>query len=170
MPRPPLAVKPHLADAHLALAKALTERGELDAARVHVENAIRANPKNAQARQTLAEILHRKGLASEAVAAYRATLALEPDWEAVLNNLAWLLATHPDGSVRNGQEAVALASRACELTQHTNLWYFHTLAAAYAEQGSFSNAVVAAETAARLARASGNPQLLEKAVSPRGIV
>ncbi len=158
-----LELKPTLAEIHVTLAKALTEKRSLDDAASHLQLAIRADPKNAQAKQTWAEILHRQGRAAEAVTAYRATLELEPDWEPVLNNLAWLLATHPDPSIRNGREAVRLAERACDLTQRTNLWYFHTLAAAYAEAGDFTNAVAAAARARDLSQASGKAELLGKA-------
>jgi Flp pilus assembly protein TadD len=158
-----LQLKPTLAEVRVTLAKALTEKGLLDDASGHLQIAIRADPKNAQAKQTWAEILHRQGRVAEAVSAYHATLDLEPNWEPVLNNLAWLLATHPDASVRNGREAVRLAERACDLTQRTNLWYFHTLAAAYAEAGEFTNAVVAAHKAGELSLASGKPELIAKA-------
>jgi tetratricopeptide (TPR) repeat protein len=58
-----------------------------------------------------------------------------------LNNRAWLRATCPDSSIRNGQLAVADARKACEL----DAWMFasgiDTLAAAYAEAGDFDSAV-----------------------------
>ena len=73
----------------------------------------------------------------------------------MLNNLAWLLATQPSPEVRNGPEAVRLAERACALTSRTNLWFLHTLAAACAESGNFTQAVAAAEEARRLAAAAG---------------
>ena len=90
-----LQSKPGFPDAHVTLAKALTEKGRLDEARAHLEMAIRLDPKNADARQNLAEILHRQGRVADAVDGYQAALKLKPDWQEVLNNLAWLLATHP---------------------------------------------------------------------------
>jgi tetratricopeptide (TPR) repeat protein len=160
-----LTAKPTLAEVHVTLAKALTEKGQLDEARAHLELAIHADPKNAQAKQTFAEILHRQGHAGEAAAAYRATLELEPDWGPVINNLAWLLATCPDASIRNGTEAVRLAQRVCNSTEGTNFWYLHTLAAAHAEAGDFSNAVATAEQAKKLTELTRNPDLIKKADS-----
>jgi hypothetical protein len=59
----------------------------------------------------------------------------------VLNNLAWLLATCPDGQHRDGKRAVELASKACELTDWKVPTCIGTLAAAYAEAGQFDEAV-----------------------------
>ena len=94
-----------------------------------------------------------------AVTHYRAALQLKPDWEQVLNNLAWTLATNPDPALRNGAEAVSLAGRACALTQNQQPGFLATLAAAQAEAGLFDQAVVTAQKALDLANHSGNAQL-----------
>jgi len=152
--------RPRFPDPRVTLAKALTEKGRLDQARAQLEMAIRLEPKSADARQNLAEILHRQGRAAEAITELKEVLKARPDWEEVLNNLAWLLATHPSPEVRDGPEAVRFAERACALSNHTNLWYLHTLAAAYAESGDFAQAVMAAEEARQVAAASGLSNLL----------
>ena len=59
----------------------------------------------------------------------------------VLNNRAWLRATCPDASIRNGQLAVADAKRACELDKWEYASEIDTLAAACAEAGDFDSAV-----------------------------
>ena len=74
-----------------------------------------------------------------------------PDQAGVLNNLAWLLATCPDGAFRNGPEAVRLATRACELTKYSQPLLIGSLAAAQAESGDFQAAIATAERAAALA-------------------
>jgi tetratricopeptide (TPR) repeat protein len=58
-----------------------------------------------------------------------------------LNERAWLRATCPDVSVRNGQLAIADAIKACELTKWKFAWQIDTLAAAYAEAGEFDSAI-----------------------------
>jgi len=158
-----LTIRPAYPDPHVTLAKALTERGRLEAAQAHLETAVRLDSRNAEAHQNLGEILHRQGRAKEALSQYRAALALRPDWAAVLNNAAWLLATDPRADIRAGAEAVRLAHRACELTGGTNLWFLHTLAAAHAEAGDFTNAVQAAEQASQLAQVTGQRELIEQA-------
>jgi len=79
-----------------------------------------------------------------------------------LNNLAWLLATHPDEKIRNGPRAVEMAKRACELTKWTQPFLIGTLAAAYAEAGQFGDAVAMGEKARDLARANKLDEVAKK--------
>jgi tetratricopeptide (TPR) repeat protein len=58
-----------------------------------------------------------------------------------LNNAAWILATCPDASFRDGKRAVELATQACEDTHWKQFFVLDTLAAAYAEAGDFPNAI-----------------------------
>jgi hypothetical protein len=74
----------------------------------------------------------------------------------MLDELAWLLATYPDSSSRDGGEAVRLAERACTLTNRRVPALLATLAAAYAENGDFSRAVANGEEALRTAQAIGD--------------
>jgi len=64
-----------------------------------------------------------------------------PDTLGSMNNLAWLKATCPSPQVRNGIEALAYATKACELTDWKDANHLDTLAAAYAEAGDFDSAV-----------------------------
>ena len=57
------------------------------------------------------------------------------------NNLAWLLTIAPDAKLRDGNKAVALATRSCELSSWRNAYCIGTLAAANAEVGNFDKAV-----------------------------
>lgn len=59
----------------------------------------------------------------------------------VLNSRAWLRATCPEASIRNGPLAVADATKACKLDQWILESYIDTLAAAYAETGDFASAI-----------------------------
>jgi hypothetical protein len=49
------------------------------------------------------------------------------------NNLAWLLATSSDASIRDGNRAIELAEQAVQLSSGKDANYLRTLAAAYAE-------------------------------------
>ena len=76
-----------------------------------------------------------------ALADHLAARDLDPDDPATLNSLAWLRATCPLDELRDGPQAVADATRACELTGHAVPGFLDTLAAAYAEAGRFDDAV-----------------------------
>ncbi len=80
-----------------------------------------------------------------AKAAYHKAVKLDPHWLWSQNNLAWLLATCPDPSVRDGKEAVRIARKCCKLSKWHNSCFINTLAAAYAEAGHFEQAVLCAE-------------------------
>ncbi|HEV2327759.1 MAG TPA: tetratricopeptide repeat protein [Verrucomicrobiae bacterium] len=73
-----------------------------------------------------------------------------------LNNLAWVLATCPDDSVRNGIQAIQYAEKACRLTGFKQSGIVNTLAAAYAESGRFPDAIASAQSAIKLASAAGD--------------
>jgi Flp pilus assembly protein TadD len=109
-------------------------------------------------RLELAGLLHQLGKERDAVAEYHRAIAAQPASFEALNNLAWILATSSDVSVRNGAEAVGLAQKACEQTQNKDPITMGTLAAAYAEAGRFPDAIATAEKAANLAAAAGNAQ------------
>jgi tetratricopeptide (TPR) repeat protein len=80
-------------------------------------------------------------LLREAKEAYETVIRANPTDAAVLNELAWFLATSWDDSVRDGKRAVELATKACELTEFRNPGYIDTLTAAHAEAAQFAEAV-----------------------------
>jgi tetratricopeptide (TPR) repeat protein len=86
----------------------------------------------------------------EAVLHWRAALKINPQYVLAQRNLAWVLATCPTGSVRNGAEAVALALQADQLSGGKDPVVLQTLAAAYAESGRFADAIVSARQALEL--------------------
>ncbi len=72
-----------------------------------------------------------------------------------------MLATNPNASIRNGPEAVELAQRAARLSDAREPAILGTLAAAYAEAGRFSEAVLAAQQALALATSQKNTALAD---------
>ena len=150
-----LKLKPASADVQQAYAGALLEQGRAAEALPHLREAVRLEPR-AELRLHFAALLHETGNYAESVAQYRAALQREPDAVEALNNLAWMLATCPDATVRNGTEAVRLAEQACRLTDQKQAGMVGTLAAAYAEAGRFPEAIATAAKAADLATAAGD--------------
>lgn len=66
---------------------------------------------------------------------------------ATLNRIAWVLATCPDDTVRNGQKARDLAEEAWKLSEQKDSNCLDTLAAAHAELGDFAKAIETQEKA-----------------------
>ena len=86
---------------------------------------------------------------------------MQPNQIGFVNQLAWVLATCPEASVRNGAEAVELAQRAVQLSGGREPAILGTLAAAYAEAGRFPEAVQTARKALELATQQNKQALAE---------
>ncbi len=153
-----LKLKPRDADIRKSYAAALVEQGKPAEAIEQLRAALHFQP-DARARTQLAALLYQTSNFRDAIAEYRQALVTKPDEPEALNNLAWLLATCSDATLRDGREAVRLAERACQLSGYNDARTLGTLAAAYAEAGRFTNAVPTAERAIQLARAAGDTQL-----------
>jgi tetratricopeptide (TPR) repeat protein len=78
-----------------------------------------------------------------------------PQVVSVANDLAWLLATCPDERIRNGEDAVVIASNLAASPQGRSAMVLDTLAAAYAEAGRFDDALRTMDEALELARSAG---------------
>jgi tetratricopeptide (TPR) repeat protein len=92
---------------------------------------------------------------------YQKALDLAPQHLSAHLGLAWLLATCPEASLRNGQKAVELAQQAERLGGGESPQILDTLAAAYAEAGRFGEAVETAKRALDLSVAQNNKPLAE---------
>ena len=79
-----------------------------------------------------------------------------------LISLAWIQATCPDASVRNGSQAVALMEKANQLSNDSDAKVLRTLAAAYAETGRFDDAIATAQKAIAIAKQNGETNVLEE--------
>ena len=118
--------------------------GQHDEAAAHFTKAI----EKAKEPGVAATALTNRGLAEsrrgnwqQAIDDYRQALSLQPKLPGAHNNLAWILATCPIDQFRNGQEALSLATQACEATQWRSPTCLGTLAAACAEVGDFTQAL-----------------------------
>jgi len=89
------------------------------------------------------------GQFTNAVTICREAICSNPKDDWYYNTLAWILATCPDASVRDGKDAVSAATKACELTQWKESNWIDTLAAACAESGDFQRAIQFEEQALR---------------------
>src|SRR5438132_1521605 len=156
-----LAVPFDHAESHYSIGTALRQKGDVEEAIVHYRKALELRPDYANAHNNLGNALRQQGRTEEAVHEYEAALKSEPDSILAGNNLAWILATSPNASVRDGAKAVQLAQQANRLSGGSDPIILHTLAAAYAENRQFSEAVNAAQRALELADANGVASLAE---------
>jgi tetratricopeptide (TPR) repeat protein len=131
----------------------------------HSEEALKIHPRYGPAHVTLAAGLLRKGRLYEAVVHLKESLKFVPDDIYAQANLAWVLATAPDASLRDGAKAIELAKKLIERlgdekdANATNA--LQILAAGYAEAGRFSEATETAQQALQLAIAQSNMALRE---------
>ncbi len=101
-----VATNPGYAEPRNNLGTILAGRGRIDEAIDCFRKALEIEPDFADAHYNLGLALARQGQIEEAIEHYRQTLKVKPDHEEALNNLAWLRATCPEASFRDGAEAV----------------------------------------------------------------
>jgi tetratricopeptide (TPR) repeat protein len=127
------------------------QKEDLDAAIACYRQAIKINPRTADAWANLGMACYKKGASKEAIDAWQQAVAIVPDQFNLQNNLAWLLATTPDPSLRDGAKAVALATQASQASGGGNAVILHTLAVAYAAAGDYGRAAATARRSLNLA-------------------
>jgi tetratricopeptide (TPR) repeat protein len=153
--RAAVRIRPDYADAHFNLAEDLLKNGNIEEAIAHYRKLVETPPPDAGSHLALAKALLRTGAEKEAAFHLEKALAIEPNSLAALSNLAWLLATGSDSTLRNSAKAIEFAERAKELSKSTDATVLRTLAAAYAENGQVAEALETSERALSLASAQG---------------
>jgi tetratricopeptide (TPR) repeat protein len=157
-----LNLRPADAALHLCLGSALARQRKYDAAEQQFAQAAHLTPSDAASRFQWALLLETQHKRREAIDQYRAALQIQPDFANALNNLAWLFASCSDPQLRDGPEALRLASRACALTQTNDAPKIGTLAAACASVGRFAEAVAWAQKARAVALHHGQTNVAEQ--------
>src|SRR5207248_1853101 len=86
-----------------------------DEAIEHWQKSLELQPDNLNARNNLGAALAGIGRTPEAIEQWQQVLAFDPDNGNAANNLAWVFATSPDATLRDGAKAVAYAKRATQV-------------------------------------------------------
>jgi tetratricopeptide (TPR) repeat protein len=154
-----IQLQPNYADAYYNRGNILFAEGRIDEAMADWEKTLQLRPSDADAHTCLGNAFLRRGLVEEAVAHYEKAIALAPKDPHSRINIAWVLATAPDASIRDGIKAVEFAQQAVELSGGKDPKFLRTLAAAYAESGRFSEAITTTKQAIMTATMQGKAGL-----------
>lgn len=154
-----LRINPARGEYHMAAANVHVKRGEIDRALRQYTLALEKNGRLSMAYYRRAGIYRRQHDGARAASDLRAMLALAPDSPRALTQLTWILSSGPDAALRDGREAVAAGENAVRLTHSRDADALEALAAAFAEAGSWTEAI---ETARRAISTIGaDPDALE---------
>ena len=154
-----IRLQPYYADAYYNRGTVLFAKGLINEAVADWEKALQIEPGYADAHTGLGNALLRQGLLTEAIAHYEQASSLAPADPYSRNNMAWVLATSSDVSIRDGAKAVGLAEQAVALSGGREPQFLRTLGAAYAETGRFTEAIAAVRQAAAIANMQGKQRL-----------
>lgn len=157
--RKAIEIQPNYPDGYDQLGNTLLQKGQVDAAIASWETSLKTQPVNVTTRNNLAIVLAQRGRLREAMNHWRNILDVDPRNIDAQNVLAWIFATSPDRSIRNAGNAVTLAQGAVQSSVGKNPNILRTLAAAYAENGQFSEAIATARKAKQMAEAGDNVRL-----------
>jgi tetratricopeptide (TPR) repeat protein len=116
-------------------------RGDDKKALADLDEAIRLNPKQAPHVHNHGLVMYGRAEFDSALADVEKAIRLDPNDPNPQQGRAWILTACPVPRIRNGEQAVVSATRACELTKWSESRYLATLAAAYSEKGDFASAV-----------------------------
>jgi tetratricopeptide (TPR) repeat protein len=164
-------LEPASSKLHSILGTAFWRRGDVQQAATYFRNAISHAPVVPQAHYNLGLLYMKEASAfqdippREAITHFEKALALNRRTLQTVYTLAWILATHPDVSIRDGARAVQLAQEACERTNYRDPVLLDALAAAYAETGRFRDAIHIERTAAQLVRQQKQEKQLNQIMS-----
>jgi tetratricopeptide (TPR) repeat protein len=157
-----IRLQPYYADAYYNRGNVLFANGRIDEAIADWEKTLQIQSNDADAHTGLGNALLQKGSLREAIAHYITALALAPEDPHSRNNVAWVLATASDSSIRDGARAVGFAQEAVQLSGGREPRFLRTLAAAYAESGRFSEAIAVAQQAAVIATMQATPDMAKR--------
>ena len=150
-------IAPDYAEAHNNLGGLLASVGLVDDAVIYYRLAIQFNPRHSEALYNLGNVMLSRGMRVAAIQHYRDALRYAPNDAEVHSNLARLVRRFIDGGVRDAQcrsrcDGQRRSFRRLVGAEHPEV--LDTLAAAYAAEGRFDDAVATAQKAAAAARAT----------------
>jgi tetratricopeptide (TPR) repeat protein len=156
-------LNPKFVESYTNRANIYNRQGQLDKAISDYNTALQLDPNVAKVYVARAGVFMRKKDYSRALSDLQIAMhAKSTRLDTALNSLAWLRATCPEARVRNGKEAVELATKACQVSQWQNWSNIDTLAAAYAEAGDFDQAVKYQREVMQMSKSSTNDSKIKQ--------
>jgi len=126
------------------------------------ENCLRVDPDIALAQGGLADNLAKIGRFDQAIRHYRIALRLDPNDTQTLKNFATLLATCQKEELRDYDEAICLAKRACQLAKSPDPAAVMVLAEIHAQAGQSELVVPLTQKAIEMAAAAGDTETADQ--------
>ena len=152
-------INPMSAQNRFVLGRFMLDQGHAEQALPELLAAIEIRPHFESCEEALASAYENLGKGAQALAHWQKAREIDPGSATATLGAAWLLATTPDASLRNGREALSLAQAARNLAPSDDADMLDTLAAAYAENGQFPRAIALAQQALGLAEKRGNSKM-----------
>ncbi len=121
--------------------QAYANEGKLDDAIKDLSSVIEMKPDLADAYSQRGALLNRQLRFKEGIDDLKKAISMGMKTPTFLDSVAWTLATTPYDEIRDPSTAITLINEAIEATESKELWYFDTLAAAYAAEGQFDKAI-----------------------------
>ena len=157
-------INPENYEVQHGLAANLLRQRKFKASAQLLERVLAQRPDDAVAHFRIATAYRNLKKWRAAKASYSRALEEQPNMILAANNLAWMLATHPDPSLRNGARSVSLAEQACKATQYKEPHFLDTLSVAYAENGEFERAAETARKAVGIMKS--NERISPESIRP----
>ena len=136
-------LRPEDVQSYLAEARLLSKLGKKEQALQNYTTVLKMQPNTLSAHMGMAEILHENGDVKAAMLHYRKALVVNENYAPAANNLAWLIASDPEGDLG---EALMLAMRAKQISPDSPV-ISDTLGWVHYQRQSYSLAVTQFELA-----------------------
>jgi tetratricopeptide (TPR) repeat protein len=155
-----LRLKPEDARTHNNLGVVHVYHNNIKKAIFHFYEAIRIDSSYAGAYYNLGKIFYDQGNTRKAILFYQKALDFNPDMIQALYNLSLIFSCIKEQKYRDSEKAMNMAEKLCKINQYNEPLSLDALAAAYAEEGRFDDAVSTVEKALNLAIHNGPESLV----------
>ena len=150
-----IEIQPDFAPAYYNRGIELAGEGKMKEAISYTQKAVELKPNLPMSHNELAKLLASQCRWREAIGHLEIALELDPNAIVVQENLAWVLATTAPNEGGDPKRAVALAEHVCRVIPSPDDDDWNVLAAAYAADGRFADALAVADRALSIAVTRG---------------